>query len=735
MAQRWARNVVILFALYLLGVLAGQRFLRSDAPSQVSGDRDAQGPKSRTGRSTAAVEPAKPGETQDAALISAANVLRQGDGLLLAGNPDAALRQYKLLAATEHEEPSAGLRYRLAVCAESLGNLEQALTEYQQLASQSPSEPITPAARLGQVRIWCTLRRPAAAKQVLWTALLNDAGDGDLAGVLQAESAETLAQILASQAREGRETTLWRDRGITDPSSLWSPEQALQWIATREQAGAAAAPEGTPGEEAVRARKATGGESAGVTKPALEVVRQPGDGLDQMIVRAQVPEMAVAAVLELLVEKAGLPLHWSDDARETVSKRTARFRVHDRPLTNILDGVLDPRELLWEVDDRGLWIRSQEEASEESLRAFRRAIAERLLRRVIAAYPEHELTDEAHWALGNLEFDGGQPEAAALRYQQYLRKFPRSRRKSGVHFNLAKVHLLQGQRELATQQLYHVVDDGAGGEVMTAAFLYLGRLHLEDDHAPRAVKCLTRGLALAQAKSDKAATALTLAAAYLLGDNPHAANQSLMEQRRVLGVDPYSDQAAFLAALARFQAAESPAQAEIEGRALIAALTHVQPDDFFGTYGPVLVARAYRSLQMLEEAQQILLQGLDRPLQGGLRQRIRYELAQSYRRSGDREKCGEILKSLVAEGNAEWARRARLELAYVAFQSGDDAACLQACAPLLESTGAENTHREVLRLVGRVLERQKNYRDAALCFAGVAPPREALTHPQPSQSK
>jgi tetratricopeptide (TPR) repeat protein len=679
--------------------------------------------------------PDQPG-ADDASLVSAANLLKQGDSLLLAGNPDAALRQYRALVAPGAGEPPAVLRYRMALCAESLGSFGHAMEEYQLLVSELPSGALADAARLGLVRVWCKLGRSGLAKQMLWKALLNEAGEEATSHGIHTECAARLAQILAGQAREGMEPLLWMDRGITNPPVPWSPEQALRWASGREQTATAESGEEATAEETEPAARTPVGEPpSGPAPPTVEIVRQEGDGPAGICVDVQLPKMSVAAALELLLQKANLQLHWSDGAREAASERRVEIEISEEPLATILDGVLDPLDLLWEVSDQGLWVRSHEEVSAETLRQFRVALAERMLQRVISLSPDHQLADEAYWALGNLAFDREQLEAAAELYEQYLREFPRSRTKSGVHFNLGKIRLLQDQRDVAVQHFYHVVDDAVGEKTTTAAFLYLGRMFLEDGHASQAIKPLTRGLALAQGRAEKAVCAATLAAAYLLCDNPHAANQVLMEQRTALASDLYADGAAFLAALARFEATDDPKQIEAEGRLLIAALTHVKPGAFFGAQGFLLVARAYRNLEMLEDMQQVLLQGLGQPMPVGLRRNMLYELARSHRRSGERDKCRETLRSLLKDSDAEWARRARLELARVTFQAGDDAECLRACTQLLDATSADYTHREALRIMGRVLERQKNYHGAALCFAGIAPPPDAITSPETGQPK
>ena len=122
-----------------------------------------------------------------------------------------------------------------------------------------------------------------------------------------------------------------------------------------------------------------------------------------------------------------------------------------------------------------------------------------------------------------------------------------------------------------------------------------------------------------------------------------------------------------------------------EGRELIQALTHVQPPDFYGSQGYVLLADACRSMGFVSQSQAILKQGLQQSLPGAVRHRMMYGLAECYLREGNREACRDMLDRLVREGDEQWQRRATLELAELAFQMGDDDACQRFCSSGMSS--------------------------------------------------
>ena len=94
---------------------------------------------------------------------SAANAFASGDGKLLAGDPGGALRRYESLLAQVPNGVSDPLRYRIALCAESLGKLDRAMNEYKRLASRAAGGPGGVAAHRGQAR-----RRPDRSCGSAW---------------------------------------------------------------------------------------------------------------------------------------------------------------------------------------------------------------------------------------------------------------------------------------------------------------------------------------------------------------------------------------------------------------------------------------------------------------------------------------------------------------------------------------------------------------------------------------
>jgi hypothetical protein len=194
-----------------------------------------------------------------------------------------------------------------------------------------------------------------------------------------------------------------------------------------------------------------------------------------------------------------------------------------------------------------------------------------------------------------------------------------------------------------------------------------------------------------------------------------------MQHRAALSMEATYDQAALVGALARYRSVTTSVLRSKEGRALISALQHVSPKDFYGPPGWVLTAEAYRDLGFLAEFQRIAEEGLQDDEMRDLRPRLLFGIADSHLRVGDRERGLEVLLQLSRDDDPAWQRRAMFQLAELSCRMGRDDMCKLYCADLLAGELEHAERQFVLGIVGRLLEKQGNYHGAALCFAGVSP--------------
>ncbi|TVS19488.1 MAG: hypothetical protein EA424_08270 [Planctomycetaceae bacterium] len=643
--------------------------------------------------------------------IADQSTLQDADASFFRGHWEVAKRQYEALAANWDGRLPDAVALRIAVAAEAVGQLDQALDEYQRLSQESDSAVIAASAKLGQARVWHELGRGANARQGLWTLLLQQEAYGDWAEECLAEATHRLAHQLKHEASRSEPTDLLDPMAVVSAPNPRAMTEVLGWLLEHSEAA--------PSDGDDPAAEPSEPQTAAFSS------RRLGPTVDELYVTVRLGRIGLLTLLERLAAEADIPIVVSVTARDCLVDYNLPLDVRELKLTILLDGLADLRQLVWTVVEDRIEIHCRNEVGEDAISSFFAQAADRMIRRAITTFPGHHLAAASSWAMADLLFARTDFESAVRRYQRLLDEFPRLDGRAGAHFNLAKSLLADGRTDAALRAFFHAVDHGVGDLVEPVAYLYAGRLLIEDDQLARATRPLGRSLALANSNRLRAESVLALASLHLLNGNPHAANQALMEHRPVLVIEPYRDQAAFLAALARYQAASSSTEQDRSARGLLEALSHVSPDNFWGAYGALLTATAYRELSLYGPANSILIQGASDGNLGTIRERMLFELARNHYRCGDLQPCMEVLRELILGRRSRWSDRAELLLVQSEFDAGNDETCLRLCRELLRSSTVPATRAALLAMMGRVYQRQGKHVEAAMCFTGHLPTVDA----------
>ncbi len=332
-----------------------------------------------------------------------------------------------------------------------------------------------------------------------------------------------------------------------------------------------------------------------------------------------------------------------------------------------------------------------------------------------------------------LTSDAGDSSQAASFYAQLIREYPRSPLLAWAWFNRGKIELRAGEFEEARKSFFQVIDGSPGHELAAASRLYVGRLFLELGQPEHAVRPLIRATTQAAGEDVQTEAALLLASAYLTTGKPYPASMVLMDYRKPLMREETVDRAAFLSALARFQATTDPAQMNEEGRNLVTAITRIHVGDFFGASMIPLAGAAYRQLQLHGQMAELYRQALPRISSPPIRDQLHRELGEWYRQSGRLSEAADHFRALTDSTTRQTQLHGRRELASIAFDLKLDQDCLRSCRRLLTETGDDAEKLAVLDLMGRVYERRGEYSNAAMCFAGLLPDGTLVDGKKPTE--
>lgn len=639
-----------------------------------------------------AADSAAPAPT-DPVPVTREEQVQRAKELLVSGAGEEAGRAYDALLQGNGDSASLNLLYARALCWEISGDVDRAVEAYRQLAEGSGPSTLKAAAQLGQARSGLRLRRASEVRAILLSLALSASVHPQVA----ADACHLLAQATTMEAVVPDSDPF--DDGVAMTTVLLPrPAQVLELL------------------------QATGAE---VTLPdpatQVQVVAQSGPDPHELRLRVAAAGSRATDLLDAIAKQTHLDIQTAARARHTLQTQPIDLHTADMDLATVLDGLLEPSGLTWRQSANVIHVEIGGSLDGDKLMAARREQAERYCRMALADHPDRPLALATRFALGNLRFAQQDYEAAVIAYKQVVESREDKLLVRDAWFNLAKAYLCRGQFEPSRQAFLKAADLARGQTLEPVAYLYLGRLLLDDEQIEEAIRQLVRAESLARDPRACCRSAMTLASAYLLSGNPPAANTTLMNHRDVLKASPEQAEAAFLGALARFRGTAHPAEIARRGRVLINALSHVEPARFFGSTGYLLLGQAHDELGLPSQMEEVYREALRVNPANLLRDRIQFELAQRLAENRQWPQAKELLQTLVDVGGSHWKLRARFSLAELALEQDQFEDCLHWCYELVDIPMSADEKQALLKLMGRAYERQADHLKAALCFAGLVP--------------
>jgi tetratricopeptide (TPR) repeat protein len=640
----------------------------------------------------AAAAVSKPETAQRSAIVLGTESLARAENLLREARYEEALAIYQPSGETEPLLLPPALRYRLALCLEGLGRPEAALSAYRSVAGQQEDSVLAAAAQLGQARVYLRLKRSSEGRDLLWDLLLKSASPTLRDEPMVADVRYLLALAASADASAQRKQN--QDM-VSFKVEDWTIERFLDCVALPKDV-----------------------KQAPSAEERLQVSRF-GRRSEDTLITACIRETGVVELLDHLAQQSGLRAQWTERARQHLLGRTTVINIERFPLVDLLYGLGERFGLLWEFQNEIVQFSSEEESSPAELARYRATIAKRRLRDAVLANPTHPLASAAYLELGNTECAHGNWHEAIAWYERIVREFPQSPVGLEAHYNLGLAQAKLGDLDAARNAYYWVADQAPGHPLAAAAYLHIGRLYLENDEPAQALRPLRRAVAGSTATSGNMVAVLTLAAAYLLTNNPRAAHASLLEARTQITQEPYRPWAAFLDSLARYRAIGDRRLAEREGSEVLAALLLLRDDVDLEPLGSLLMGEAYSQLGMTDQMVAVYEKALP-GVRGPLAAQMAYALAEYGVAQDNRERARQLYETVITAQNSKWTPRAQQRLAEMALQDKQLAKCLDLCRELLLNQD-KVTRSSALQLMGRAFEQRGDHRQAARCFAGQTP--------------
>ncbi|MBX3437247.1 MAG: tetratricopeptide repeat protein [Planctomycetaceae bacterium] len=628
-----------------------------------------------------------------------ANALLHGDLLIQEGRVSEAVRYYRyLLSEASSDNSVKDVRYRLALCAEALGRHGDALSNYQQVVQVSSTGLLGELAWLGQARVLAKQKQLTTSQQLLrrWLLLDNDALTGSLP-VLR-EALYLLGSVSSEIALSEQRIPLWDPHGVAFPRVGFDPCNYLPALFS------AAARDGID-------------IPVGIQMLQQLQVSEPGTSYFQ----GRLARSSIHRVLQQLCEAPHWTIEFSSVAENSLRSQTVQLNFSEKSADLLFDLLLAPLGMAWTFESGCVRVVALSEMTEEDARRYQRTLAERMLFAALLAAPEHELSPMAYLLLGNLSFQIPDLPSARRHYDHVLQNNPRAPVAAEAWFNSAKIAIAEGQLQRARQSLLGAVDVSRGSSLEPVALLLSGHNELLFEEPVRAIRPLVRAVTLAADQDVRALSLLSLASAHLLAGQPQSANLVLVEDRRLLQQPAYRDRAAFLGSLARFRSATTPWRTDRDGRALIAALSHIREEDWNTLPDLLLNVEALDEVGLADLAVSLLDSAVQSYGPSPLRTRMQFQLADRLIQRGDPQRAEVVLTAMTEHTATDVAMKSQLALAHLHVKQRDGERAEQCCRELLQQTLSEEQRVQVLRLLGGIYAGRGDRERAVLCFSGVAP--------------
>ena len=629
--------------------------------------------------------------------MSLANHIAIADEELRIGNYSKALDIYRYALSQVEGSAEAAVRFRMALCAEAAGNSEEARVRYQFVSQKFIHSPWAGVSQLGEARCLSAMGRIDQLESTVLRYLLLD--ETHYSSTIRGELFHIAGLAFCRQLLSSSKDDLLADDGLVVSTFMPDPILVLDNLPVMLA-------EHVPKQ----------------FQTTFEILQSTDKSADSVYIKVHCAQSPVSSLLQAITTRSGFECELSPAAKDALNGRRQAVHSEDVSLSVLLDGLTIPFGLTWTQDDKAIRFNVQLEQERSTSGEFRLAAAERLLRNALFQAPDSDQSGHSRVALGTLLFKRSRHADAAYIFKSQIDQFPRSEVDAEAAFNLAKARMVLGQSDEALNDFLHVVDSSGGQPVARmAAYIYVGRLQLENEAYQPAVSALVRAVLLSESSPLAKDSALMLSSAYLLAGNPQGANSVLMNRREILNEETTRDTAAFLSAFCRFRSAVLDDRKEREGRSLVTALTRFEPQSQFGLHWNLLAAEACEELGLYQQATQHYLNVVKSNSGAQLRNRALLQLASRYRTDNRLQEASHLLTSIDADQADTFSEHVALQAAHVAIQRGESDSAVQLCHHVVTQSEDEEVRRAALKAMGQAFEQKQDHRSAVYCFSGRLP--------------
>ncbi len=614
----------------------------------------------------------------------------------------------------------------LGLAEELAGNLRQAEAAYATALRNRPGNRAEVFALAGLVRVWLAAGRNDEAVELasdlyLQSGLLADKDKWAAAEINWLLAVGLLEAGPRSGEAGGKAPTLWFE---APPPAVELMVSAL-WPAELESGGTTLEEPGPPPVPAIQtAAEDEHGPPALLAEHALaptDETAAPSAGLSGGAfgqIDVNLPAQTFQNVFQQIAGGPGWTVVVTTAARQRLAGRSKSILVTSQPVDLLLDLLSLSEDLAWRLQGQELRI---DRATPAELADLRSRCSAGLLARFSDSFPADRRNPWCHTAQGNLALEAGQPDAAAQHWHEAWRLGATGELAAGLLVNRSRLDERLGRLEDARQGLYDAIDSTWNLGLQGEAWSRIAGLALARGAFDEARQAASRSARLASSDVARCEAALALATAYLLEENPWAANQVIFEHRELMAGSQAEAVAAFLGSFSRYLGSQTTMSRAREEPRLLAAVTLADRQTGLTPAASALIADAWQRLGFSDRAAAAITPHVTVGAGDYWDGRLSMQLAGYRRLAGAPSDAAQILERIARQPESPVRVSAQLELARLQLAGGELRAAIGSARSLLEPEVDDVARKEALGLMGAAYTRLEQPYAAALCFAGVCP--------------
>jgi tetratricopeptide (TPR) repeat protein len=668
-------------------------------------------------------------EPDDSWRLIPESLLVQSRELILAGGHERAatlIRRHTVGLSPGLSPRWAECQVWLGLAEELAGNLRKAEAAYTTALRHRPGNKAEVFALAGLVRVWLAAGRTDEAVELasdlyLQSGLLTDDDQWAAAEINWLLAVGLLEARPRSGEAGGKAPWLWFEAPPPAVelmvSALW-PSELDSGETTLEESGPPPVPaiqtavEDEHGPPALLAEHALTATDATATAPA----ELAGAAFGQIDVN--LPAQTFHNVFQQIASGPGWTVMATTAARQQLAGRSKSIVVTSQPVDLVLDLLSLSADLAWQLQGQELRI---DRATPAEMAILRSRCCAGLMARFSDSFPADRRNPWCHAARGNLALEAGQPDAAAQHWHEAWRLGATGELAAGLLVNRSRLDERLGRLEDARQGLYDAIDSTWNLGLQGEAWSRIARLALARGAFDEARQAASRSARLARSDLARREAALALATAYLLQENPWAANQVIFEHRELMPGSPSEAEAAFLGSFSRYRGSQTTMARAREEPRLLAAVSLADGQPGLTPAASALIADAWQQLGFSERAAAAITPHVTVGAGEYWDGRLSLQLAVYRRLAGAPADAAQILERVASQPESPVRVSAQLELARLQLAGGEFRAAISSARSLLEPEVDDVARKEALGLMGAAYTRLEQPYAAALCFAGVCP--------------